>query len=59
MDTLPRFLTLADAADRLGVSVFTVRRWFDSGKLDGFRTPGNQRRVTLESVNRIIDGDAA
>ncbi len=42
-------LSLGDAARAIGVSVDTLRRWVDDGKVDGTRTPGGQR---------LIDGGA-
>lgn len=39
-----RWLTVADAARYLGVSVATVRRWTNTGALKCFTTPGGQRR---------------
>jgi excisionase family DNA binding protein len=37
-------LSLQEAADRLGVSVYTVRRWIKDGKLRAFK-PGKEYRV--------------
>lgn len=38
-------MRLGEAADRLGVSVDTVRRWADAGRLGSHRTTGGQREV--------------
>ena len=38
------FLTVSDAADYLGVSAETLRRWDRSGKLVATRRPGSNRR---------------
>ncbi len=44
----PRWLTLSEAAQRLGVHPSTVRRWTNDGDLRCMRTPGGHRRF-LES----------
>ena len=46
--------TVSQVADRLGVSVGTVRRWADSGQLASFRTPGGQRRFDPERVEGFL-----
>ena len=52
---LPRLaLSVSQVADRLGVSIGTVRRWADAGYLEGFRTPGGQRRFNAEQVETFV-----
>ena len=52
---LPRLaLSVSQVADRLGVSIGTVRRWADAGYLEGFRTPGGQRRFNSEQVEAFV-----
>ena len=41
---MPAF-TVSQAAELLGVSADTVRRWVDSGELPATRTSGGQRRI--------------
>lgn len=48
-------LNVSQAADRLGVSIATVRRWSDAGHLPGYRTPGGQRRFTVEQLDGFVD----
>jgi len=48
-------LRIGEAADMLGVSVETVRRWEREGRLRVDRTDGGQRRVPLEEVRRLLD----
>jgi molybdopterin-binding protein len=44
------------AAEILGVSVATLRRWEDEGKLRSIRSTGGQRRVALSEVERLRRG---
>lgn len=46
-------LRIGDAAAALGVSVDTLRRWADSGRLTIVRSRGGQRRVPLGEVTRL------
>lgn len=41
---------LGEAASALGVSVDTLRRWMDTGRVTGTRTAGGQRVVEGESL---------
>jgi len=47
-------LTASQAARHLGVSVSTVRRWSDAGHLQGYRTPGGQRRFSVEELDAFV-----
>jgi excisionase family DNA binding protein len=47
-------LTASQAARRLGVSVSTVRRWSDAGHLQGYRTPGGQRRFSVAELDAFV-----
>ncbi len=53
-----RTYSISEAADLLGVSINTVRRWVDSDVLAGWRTnpeqPGAARRVDADAVDRIL-----
>ena len=42
---------IGQAAEMLGVSVDTVRRWIVSGRLTATRTGGGQRQVDLRSIS--------
>ena len=50
----PLGLTVAQAAQHLGVSISTVRRWSDAGHLPSRRTPGGQRRYTREQLDAFL-----
>jgi excisionase family DNA binding protein len=47
-------LTTSQAARHLGVSISSVRRWSDAGHLHGSRTPGGQRRFTVEQLEEFL-----
>jgi MerR family transcriptional regulator, light-induced transcriptional regulator len=48
-------LTASEAARHLGVSISTVRRWSDAGHLAGYRTPGGQRRFSVEQLDAFLE----
>ncbi len=47
------FITTGVAAEELGVSIPTVRRWVERGTLDGFDT-GTRLLVSQASVDRLV-----
>jgi molybdopterin-binding protein len=48
-------LRVGQAAEMLGVSVETLRRWETDGKLRMERSGGGQRLVEIEEVSRLIN----
>jgi excisionase family DNA binding protein len=50
---LTDYLMPGEAADLLGVTRDTIRRYVDSGLLEGIKTPGGQRRIDRQSVEQI------
>ena len=46
-------MRIGEAAELLGVSVDTVRRWADAGRLGSTRTAGRQREVDDADVARL------
>ena len=53
--TSPLGLSTSQAAQALGVSLGTIRRWSDMGYLESYRTPGGQRRFSREQIEQFID----
>ena len=48
-------LRVGQAAEMLGVSVETLRRWGTEGRLRMERSGGGQRLVELDEVSRLLD----
>jgi molybdopterin-binding protein len=48
-------LRVGQAAEMLGVSVETLRRWETEGRLRMRRSAGGQRLVDIEEVSRLLD----
>jgi molybdopterin-binding protein len=48
-------IRVGEAAEMLGVSVETLRRWEAEGKLHMDRSPGGQRLVTVTEVARLLE----
>jgi excisionase family DNA binding protein len=47
--------TICEVAQICKVAPRTVGKWFDSGRLRGYRTPGNQnRRIPREDLVRFL-----
>jgi molybdopterin-binding protein len=51
--------SVGEAADLLGVSTDTVRRWIDAGHLGAQRTPGGHRQIDGAALARFASGRAA
>lgn len=49
-----QWLTLREAAERLGVHPTTLRQWADAGLIPAFRTPGGHRRFAREDVEAFL-----
>src|SRR5665647_1820406 len=48
------WLRVADVARLLGVSVNTVRRWTDAGRIAAYRSPGGHRRYLAEDILALL-----
>lgn len=51
----PLGLSTSQAAEALGVSLGTIRRWSDMGHLASYRTPGGQRRFSAEQIDEFLE----
>ncbi len=49
-----QWLTLSEAAERLGVHPATLRAWADEGYIKSFRTPGGHRRFLASEVEAMV-----
>ena len=49
-----RSVRIGEAADSLGVSVETLRRWESHGTLQVTRSPGGQRRIAASELSRQL-----
>ncbi|NLM44445.1 MAG: helix-turn-helix domain-containing protein, partial [Clostridiales bacterium] len=45
-----KLLTVAQASKLAGVSVASIRRWTNSGKLKTYRSAGNHRRIKTSDL---------
>lgn len=48
------YILPGEAADLLGVTRDTIRRYVDQGLLEGIKTPGGQRRIDRLSVQQVL-----
>ncbi len=52
--TNPRLMSVGEAAAYLGVSPASLRKWSNSGLVPTYRTPGGQRRYSVEDLDEFI-----
>ncbi|MEI8171187.1 MAG: response regulator [Rhodoferax sp.] len=48
------YFTTQKAATLLGVSLRTAQQWLEKGYLEGWKTAGGHRRITHQSVTRVM-----
>ncbi len=53
-ELVPTRLRVGQAAEMLGVSVETLRRWETDGRLTMERSDGGQRLVSIDEVSRLL-----
>lgn len=52
-NTMTEHVTLSAASKLLGVTVRSLRKWSDEGKLRTIRTEGGHRRVAMSEIRRL------
>ncbi len=55
MPETEEWLSLKQAADRLGIHPTTLRRWADSGEIPIMLTPGRHRRFAISDIDRFAE----
>ena len=55
MEATTRFLNVSEAADFLGVSAASLRKWSDDGLVPVYRTPGGQRRFSASDLETFLE----
>ncbi len=53
--TTARLLNVGQAAEYLGVSSASLRKWSNDGLVPTYRTPGGQRRYARDDLDGFID----
>lgn len=51
---LKSFCTTREAAEMLGVSLRTAQMWTEAGLLEAWKTEGGHRRISRQSVERLL-----
>ena len=55
MEAAQRFFNVSEAADFLGVSAASLRKWSDEGLVPVYRTPGGQRRFSAGDLEAFLE----
>lgn len=50
---MPESMSMGEAANAIGISVDTLRRWDQAGKVQSYRTDRNHRRIPVSEVVRV------
>lgn len=59
MEGLNEICSTREASEALGVSQRTVQLWVESGVLNAWKSPGGHRKISVASVNKILQGRVA
>jgi excisionase family DNA binding protein len=54
MERPSKLLNVSEAAEYLGVSAASLRKWSDDGLVPVYRTPGGQRRYSLTDLEEFV-----
>jgi excisionase family DNA binding protein len=54
MEAAQRFVNVSEAANFLGVSAASLRKWSDKGLVPVYRTPGGQRRYSAPDLEDFL-----
>ncbi len=54
MEDEVKFLNVGRAAAYLGVSAASLRKWSNDGLVPVYRTPGGQRRYSVEDLDQFM-----
>jgi len=54
MEGKSKLLNVGQAADYLGVSAASLRKWSNEGRVPVFRTPGGQRRYSPGDLDEFM-----
>lgn len=57
--TQAQLLSIGEAANRLGISVDTLRRWSNEGRVPAVTLPSGHRRFRLEDIEAMVTGRSA
>jgi len=52
-----KIFSISEAAEHLGVSALTLRKWVAQAKVRAFRTPGGHRRFRKSDLDAILNYD--
>jgi molybdopterin-binding protein len=50
---MSKTMSIGEAAQAIGISADTLRRWDRAGKVRSYRTDGNRRRIPVSEVVRL------
>jgi len=50
-----KLLSIGEAAEYLGVSVDTLRRWGKKGRVEAYRSPGGHRHYDIKDLDNLFN----